>query len=69
MAAACFLVVALNVGYWTCPPSGEVITRSEDSLRVESCGSLNPWPWLIVGMIFAIAGVAAYAAAKRSVPA
>ena len=65
IAAVCFLVVALNADYWTCPPIGEVITRTPDSLTVESCGGLNPWPWLIVGLILAVGGAAAYRVAKR----
>ena len=65
IAAFCFLVVALNADYWTCPASGEVITRTKDSLTVESCGTLNPWPWLIVGLIFAAGAAIAYGVAKR----
>lgn len=65
IAAVCFLVVALNADYWTCPPSGEVITRTKDSVTVESCGTLNPWPWLIAGLIFAVGAALAYRVAKR----
>lgn len=65
IAAACLLVVALNADYWTCPASGEVITRTKDSVTVESCGTLNPWPWLVVGLIFAVGGAVAYGLAKR----
>ena len=65
IAAVCLLVVALNADYWTCPASGEVITRTKDSLTVESCGTVNPWPWLIVGLIFAVGGAIAYGIAKR----
>ena len=65
IAAACLLVVAVNADYWTCPPSGEVITRTKDSVTVASCGGFNPWPWLIAGLIFAIGGAVAYAVAKR----
>ena len=65
VAAACFLVVALNADYWTCPPSGEVITRTRDSLTVESCGTLNPWPWLVAGLILAVVGAVAYWFARR----
>ena len=64
-AAACFLVVALNADYWTCPPSGEVITRTGGSLVVESCGNLNPRPWLIAGLILAVVGAVAYRVARR----
>ncbi|MGI8595460.1 MAG: hypothetical protein ACR2ML_14055 [Solirubrobacteraceae bacterium] len=65
MAAICFLIVALNADFWSCPPSGEKVTRTKDSVSIESCGSLNPWPWLIVGLIFAIGGAVAYGVAKR----
>ncbi len=65
IAAFCFAVVALNADYWTCPASGEVITRTKDSLTVESCGTLNPWPWLIVGVVLAVGGAVAYQVAKR----
>jgi len=65
IAAVCLLIVALNADYWSCPPSGEVTTRTRDSVTVESCGSLNPWPWLIVGVIFAVGGAVAYGVAKR----
>lgn len=65
IAAACFLIVALNADYWSCPPSGEVITRTQDSVTVASCGGLNPWPWLIAGLIFAIGGAVGYGVAKR----
>ena len=65
IAAACFLVVALNADYWTCPSSGEVITRTKDSVTVESCGTLNPWPWLTAGLILAVGTALLYRAAKR----
>ena len=65
MAAVCFVVVALNADYWTCPPSGEVITRTKDSLTVESCGTVNPWPWLMVGLTLAVGAAVAYRVAKR----
>jgi hypothetical protein len=64
-AAVCFLVVALNSDYWGCPPSGEVITRTPTSLTVESCGGVNPWPWLIVGAILATGAALAYGVARR----
>ena len=65
IAAVCFLVVALSADYWTCPPRGEVITRTKDSVTVESCGTLNPWPWLIAGLILAVGAALAYRVAKR----
>jgi hypothetical protein len=65
IAAVCFLIVALNADYWTCPPSGEVITRTKDSVTVESCGTLNPWPWLIAALTLAVGAAVAYRAAKR----
>jgi len=65
LAAVCLLIVALNADYWSCPASGEVITRTKDSVTVESCGTLNPWPWLIAGVIFAVVGAIAYRVAKR----
>jgi len=65
IAAACFLIVALNADYWSCPASGELITRTKGSVTVESCGSLNPWPWLIVGLVLAVGGAVAYAGAQR----
>ena len=65
IAAVCFLVVALNADYWTCPPSGEVITRTKDSVTVESCGTLNPWPWLAIGLTLAVGAAVAYRAARR----
>lgn len=65
IAAVCLLVVALNADYWTCPPSGEVITRTKDSVTVESCGAVNPWPWLIFALTVAVGAAVAYRAAKR----
>lgn len=64
MAAVC-LIVALNADYWSCPSSGEIITRTEGSVTVESCGSPDPWPWLIAGLVFAIGGAVAYGVARR----
>ncbi len=68
VALICFLVTVLNAGYWTCPPSGEVVTRTQSSVTYESCGSLNPWPWLIIGTVSAVGGAVAYAAAARRRP-
>jgi len=65
VALICFLVTVLNAGYWTCPPSGEVVTRTQSSVTYESCGSLNPWPWLIIGTVFAVGGAIAYSVAAR----
>jgi hypothetical protein len=64
VAMVCFVVVVLGTDYWACPPSGEVITRTRDTLTVESCGSLNPWPWLIAGLVFGVGAVIAYAHAR-----
>jgi hypothetical protein len=64
VAIACLVVVALNADYWSCPASGEVITRTPDTLTVESCGELNPWPWLIAGLVFALGAPIAYALAR-----
>jgi hypothetical protein len=69
VAIACLAVVALNADYWTCPPSGEVITRTRDTLTVESCGELNPWPWLIAGLIFAVGPAVGYALTRSDRPA
>jgi hypothetical protein len=66
VAVACLLVVVLNADYWTCPPSGEVITRTRDTLTVESCGTLNPWPWLVAGLVFAVGPAIAYAVARSA---
>lgn len=65
IAVACFVIVAINADYWSCPPSRELITRTNGSVTVESCGGLNPWPWLIVGLTFAVAGAVSYWVAKR----
>ncbi len=64
VAAACFLVVALHFDYWSCPPSGEVTTRTKGSVVVESCEGLNPWPWLVAGLVFAVGGAVGFAVAK-----
>jgi hypothetical protein len=65
VAIACLVVVVLNADYWTCPPSGEVITRTRDTVTVESCGDLNPWPWLIAALVFAVGAAIAYARSDR----
>ncbi len=64
IAGVCFLIVALNADYWSCPASGEVITRTRTSEIVESCGALSPWPWVVAGLVFALGGAASYAIAK-----
>ncbi len=65
VAIACLGVVALNADYWSCPPSGEVITRTRDTLTVESCGSVNPLPWLILGIVLAGGAALGYRFARR----
>jgi 4-hydroxybenzoate polyprenyltransferase len=65
VAIVCLVVVVLNADYWTCPPSGEVITRTRDTVTVESCGDLNPWPWLIAGLVFGVGAAIAYARSDR----
>lgn len=65
VAGVCFAVVALNADYWGCPRSGEVITRTPSSITVESCGTLNPVPWLIIGLILAIGAAVGYAIGRR----
>ena len=66
VAVVCLAIVALNADYWSCPASGETITRSKGSVTVATCGGLNPWPWLVVGVTFAIGGAVAYALASRT---
>jgi hypothetical protein len=66
VAIACLVVVALNADYWSCPPSGEVITRTPDTVTAESCGELNPWPWLVAGVALAVGGVVGYAYARKA---
>ena len=68
VAVACLVVVALNADYWSCPASGEVITRTPNTLTVESCGELNPWPWLIAGLVLALGAPIAYALARSPRP-
>lgn len=66
LAIACLVVAALNADYWTCPPSGEVITRTRDTVTVESCGEVSPWPWLSVGLVLGIGAVIAYGISRPS---
>lgn len=66
VAIVCLGVVAASADYWNCPPSGEVVTRTRDTLTVESCGSVNPLPWLIAGVVLAIGAALGYAAARRA---
>jgi hypothetical protein len=64
--AALFLVIAvLEVkADWGCPASGEKVTRTTYSEHAESCIG-NPWPWLILGLIFGVGGAVAYRVARR----
>src|SRR4051794_37658804 len=65
VAAVCFFVVVLSADYWTCPPSGEVTTRTKNTVTIDSCGDVNPWPWLIVGLICAVGALSAFVLARR----
>ena len=68
VAAVCFFVVAVNADYWTCPSSGEIVHNSGGSaVSIDSCGGLNPWPWLIVGLVLSVVAPLAYRRMRRQV--
>ncbi|MEJ7825587.1 MAG: hypothetical protein WKF48_09170 [Solirubrobacteraceae bacterium] len=62
VAAVFLAIAALNVGSRPCPSRGELVT-DEGSV---SCGGLDPWPWLIIGLLLAFGAAVAYRRVARS---
>lgn len=58
----CLFVALLNGDSWpwNCPASGEIITRTPNSVSAESCDRWYALPWLIVGLIFSGGSALAY---------
>lgn len=61
IAAVLVAIGLINSDYWTCPPSGKLITRTATSMTIESCGEVNPLPWLLGGGILAFVAPLSYA--------
>lgn len=67
----CLFVTLLNGDSWpwSCPASGEIVTRTSNSVLVESCHRWYGLPWLIVGLVFSGGSALAYKLiARRSPP-
>ena len=67
------LIAVLN-GNWpgSCPSSGEIVTRTSNSVMAESCDRWYALPWAIAGLLFILGGALAYriaAGSRRSGPA
>jgi hypothetical protein len=59
----CLVVSGLNRNYRPCPESG-VLTVPADATSVE-CGGFDPLPFLVAGVVLALAGPALVAAARQ----
>jgi hypothetical protein len=58
-----FLLIALlnsDSWPWTCPASGEIVTRTANSVTVESCDRWYAAPWLVSGLLFTFGAAVCY---------
>jgi hypothetical protein len=59
----CLLIWALNRGYRPCPESGELTVPA--GATSEGCGGFDALPFLVAGIVLALAGPALFAAARQ----
>lgn len=61
-AAVCLAVAAINWDYTPCPDGPITLPPGEASF---SCGGFDPMPWLVAGVVLAVAGPLGYLVARR----
>lgn len=64
IGVALLLVAFLNRDYEACPANG--VLRLAPGQQSVSCGGLDPYPWLYLGLTVTAAGVVMYLVASRA---
>jgi len=66
IGAVLLLIAFLNRDYNPCPPGGLTIPPGAPAGTTVSCGGVNPYPWLLVGLLVSACAVLAYGIVRRT---